>query len=221
MGQKVHPFSFRLGILRTAKSKYFAGKNMPKYLEQDERIRKMISAKLVDGGISRIEIERSAGSINIVLFTAKPGVVIGRGGQTIDELKTKVRQTVFGSEKIKVDITIQEVSKPDLDAQIVMQNIIEQLEKRMPFRRVMKRTIEQTMRAGAKGAKVQVAGRLNGAEIARTETLTEGKVPLHTLRADVDYARGAAHTIYGAIGVKVWIYKGEVFDLKKEDKKNA
>ena len=146
--------------------------------------------------------------------------MIGRGGETIDNMKSFIRQKVFGSEKININMTIQEISKPDLDSQIVLQNIIEQLEKRMPFRRVMKRTIDQIMRAGARGAKVQVGGRLNGAEIARSETLTQGSVPLHTLRADIDYARGAARTIYGAIGVKVWIYKGQVFDIntpKKEE----
>lgn len=219
MGQKVHPFGFRLGVLRTAKSKYFADKDMPKFLEQDERIRKMAKAKLVDGGISRIDIERSAGSIKITLNTSKPGVVIGRGGQTIEELKAQIRQKVFGSEKMKVNITIQEVSKPDMDAQIVMQNMVEQLEKRLPFRRVMKRTLDQVMRAGAKGAKLQVAGRLNGAEIARTELLSQGKIPLHTMRADIDYSRGVARTIYGAIGIKVWIYKGEVFDIKPQEPK--
>ncbi len=217
MGQKVHPTAFRIGVIRGWKSKWFSRKDYAAYLEQDIKIRKYLQRKLKDGGVSTINVERSASGITINLYTSKPGIVIGRGGTGAEELKKEVQQK-FLDKKTKVNLNIHEVSKPFLDAQLVAQGIMEQLEKRIPFRRAVKRSIEQVMQAGAKGVKVIVKGRLNGAEIARSEKFAEGSVPLHTLRADIDYARGAAHTTYGMVGVKVWIYRGEIFekDQKQE-----
>lgn len=211
MGQKVHPKIFRIGVLYTANSKWFAKKNFREYLKQDVQIRRHIKKKLRDAGIAAIDIERSSNSMNIIIHTSKPGVIIGRGGAEIEALKLEVYKKYLGNKKIKVNINIQEVQKPDMNAQLVCHNMVDQIEKRVPFRQVLKRTIESVKKAGAKGIKVSVAGRLNGAEIARTEKLAYGSLPLHTLRADIDYARDAAVTTYGAIGVKVWIYKGEVF----------
>ncbi len=211
MGQKVHPNAFRIGTLRGWKSKWFSRKEYTTFLEQDIRIRKYLMKKLKDAGVSSINVERSASGITVNLYTSKPGIVIGRGGTGADELKQEI-QKQFLDKKTKVTLNIHEVQKPFLDAQLVAQGIIEQLEKRIPFRRAAKRSMEQVMQAGAKGVKIIVKGRLNGAEIARDEKFGEGSVPLHTLRADIDYARGAAHTTYGMVGVKVWIYRGEIFE---------
>lgn len=198
-------------------SRWYARKgDFPKLLEQDTKIRKLIAVKFKDASVSRVDIKRSAGKIDVIVHTSKPGIIIGRGGAGIEDLKKELKRKFFGSEKTKININIQEVPKPDLDAAVVMNNMIAQLEKRIPFRRVMKRAVEQVRRAGGKGVKVMVAGRLNGVEIARTETLVEGSVPAQTLRADIDYARGVARTIYGTLGVKVWIYKGIVFEKDKE-----
>ncbi|MCH7492456.1 30S ribosomal protein S3 [Patescibacteria group bacterium] len=218
MGHKVHPLIFRIGILRGWKSKWFATKDYAVFLEQDVKIRKYIAKKLKDASIANVEIERSGTGLIANLYTSKPGIVIGRGGTGVEELKKEIKKK-FLDKKTKLTLNIHEVSKPFLNAQLVSLNIIEQLEKRIPFRRAVKRVIEQVIQAGAKGVKIIVAGRLNGAEIARSEKFSQGSVPLHTLRADIDYARGGAHTTYGMVGVKVWIYKGEVFERdNKEDK---
>lgn len=218
MGQKVNPRSFRQTTTYKTPSRWFAsGTDYVKNLKIDERVRKLIRTKFRDGGIARIVIERSLGEIIITVYTSKPGVVIGRGGALIEETKKEIKRKYFGSEKMKVTVNIQEVKDPDTNAEIMVQNIRDQLEQRVPFRRAIKRTMETVIRAGAKGCKIQVAGRLNGAEIARTETIVEGQLPLHTLRADIDYSRGIARTVYGVIGIKVWIYKGEVFGEQQEE----
>ncbi len=220
MGKKINPKVFRLVTTTSHSSKWFANKqDFKKMLHEDIKVRKYIKNKIEDGGISKITIDRFTGQIKINIHTSKPGVIIGRGGVGIEDLKKEVKRKFFGNQKIQVQINVQEVEKPDLDAEIVMQQMIAQIEKRVPFRRVMKRAVEQVNRAGGKGVKIMLAGRLNGAEIARTETLVDGKMPLSTLRADIDYTRGAARTIYGAIGLKVWIYKGTVF--KKDQEKQA
>jgi small subunit ribosomal protein S3 len=227
MGQKVNPKAFRIGVIKTWDSKWFAKHNFSLLLRQDVVIRKFLKGRLKDAGVAKIEIERSAENINIIIYAVRPGVIIGRSGVGIEDLKTELKKKIFNKEETKVpgklslNINIMEVDKPNLNAQIVMDNMIADLEKRIPFRRVMKQAISRVMRAGAKGVKVMVSGRLNGAEIARREMLAEGMLPLHKLRADIDYARGAAQTIYGKIGVKVWIYKGEVFekDINKINKK--
>jgi len=224
MGQKVNPKIFRIGVIRTWDSKWFAKRDFSSYLKQDIAIRKFIKAKLKDAGVAKIEIERSAENINIIVHAVRPGVIIGRSGVGIEELKKELKKNILNkkatavSGKLGLNINIMEIDKPNLNAQVVTDYIINDLEKRIPFKRIMKQAISRVERAGAKGVKVIVAGRLNGAEIAREEMLSSGMIPLHTLRADIDYARGAAQTIYGKIGVKVWIYKGEVFnkDLARE-----
>lgn len=219
MGKKINPKIFRLKTAGRETSRWYASKqDFPRYLEDDVHVRDYLKEKLRDASLSTIEIKRSTEKLDITIYTAKPGIVIGRGGAGIEEIKKDIKRKYFGSQKIKVNINIQEVRKPDLDANVVMSNIITQIEKRIPFRRVMKRTVEQVRRAGAKGVKIMIAGRLNGVEIARTETLVEGSVPSQTLRADIDYTRGTAKTIYGALGVKVWIYKGIVFDNDEKKK---
>lgn len=211
MGQKVHPMAFRLGVLYTSKSKWFATHTFSELLKEDVRIRKFLKGKLRDAGVSLIEIERSAHIINIIIHSSRPGVIIGRGGADVEMLKKEIHNQFLGSKKITVNITIQEVQKPDMNAQLICRAIIEQIEKRMPTRQIMKRAIEQVKKVGGKGVRVTLSGRLNGAEIARRETLSFGKLPLHTIRADIDYARDAAYTTYGTVGVKVWVYKGEIF----------
>jgi len=219
MGQKVHPKIFRIGTTQNWKSKWFAKKDYAKFLELDIKIRKYIQNKLKEAGVANIEIERSGSNVVVNIFTSKPGVVIGRGGTGAEELKKDLEKKLVGKKNV-LRLNIQEVPKPYLNAQLVCQSIIDQLEKRIPFRRTSKQAIDQVRRAGAKGAKVIVGGRLDGAEIARQESFSSGSIPLHTLRADIDYARGAAHTTYGAVGVKVWIYKGEIFSTKSShDKK--
>ncbi len=215
MGQKVNPVIFRMGMSQGWKSKWFSKKNYIEYLQKDIAIRKYLQKKLKDAGIDSIEIRRSADEVNISIYSSRPGIIIGRGGTGIEDLKKEIKNK-FVKEKVNLRISIEEVRKPMLSAAIVLQSIIEQTEKRIPYRKVMKKAIERVREAGAKGVRVIMAGRLNGVEISRTETLTEGNLPLHTIRADVDYSRGVARTTYGAIGVKVWIYKGSI--LEKEDK---
>ncbi len=218
MGKKVNPRVIRLNTTTSHLSKWFAPKRQfADWLRQDLGLRKFLKTKLRDAGVSRIEIRRSGEQLSVIISTSKPGVIIGRSGSGIEDLRRQIKRRFFGSRQMHLEIEIEEVRQPDLDAELVVQNIIYQLEKRVPFRRVMKRTIEQVMEGGAKGVKVICAGRLNGAEIARTEALSAGSVPTHTLRADIDYSRGAAHTIYGAIGVKVWIYRGQVFADKSRE----
>lgn len=216
MGNKVNPKVFRIGITQDWQSKWFAKKDYGKNLELDVKIRKYLKNRLKDAGLAAVLIERSGANIKVNVSTSKPGIVIGRGGSGAENIRKEIKDKVIKDQKISLNLNIQEVQKPNLNAQIVCLGMIEQIEKRLPFRRILKGTLDQIMKAGAKGGKVSVAGRLNGAEIARTEKLATGRLPLHTLRADVDYARGTAATTYGSIGVKVWIFKGEIF--KKENK---
>lgn len=217
MGQKVNPKIFRIGELYQWNSKWFSKKDYAKFLQQDILIKRFLEKELKEAAVEKIEIERSAMNITIIIYSAKPGIIIGRGGQGVEELKKKI-QNKFLDKKISLNINIQEVSDPNLSAELVAQAIITDLEKRVPYRRVIKQAVARIERTKAKGVKVIVSGRLNGAEIARSETLSSGSLPLHTLRADIDYAQGVAQTTYGVIGVKVWIYKGEIF--KKTDKAN-
>lgn len=215
MGQKVNPIGFRLGIIKTWESKWYAGKNYSDYILEDYNIRKFIKKKLYHAGISRIEIERSSDRAKLRIYTSRPGIVIGKKGSEIALLKKGIEK-MLGHNKIprEILIDIQEVRKPEIDAQLVAENIALQIERRVAFRRAMKRCISSAMRFGAKGIKIICSGRLGGAEMARTEQYREGRVPLHTLRADIDYGFIAANTTYGIIGVKVFIFKGEI--LKKE-----
>ncbi|MFT5501691.1 MAG: small subunit ribosomal protein S3, partial [Woeseiaceae bacterium] len=210
MGQKVHPIGIRLGIVKDWTSKWYAdSKTFPEYVRQDHLLREFIKKKLKDASVSRIYIERPAKKANITIFTARPGIVIGKKGEDIEKLRTAVAKMIEMNVN-DVRINISEVRKPEMDAQLVAEGIAQQLERRVMFRRAMKRAVTNTMRVGAEGVKVKVGGRLNGAEIARSEWYREGRVPLHTLRADIDYGFAEAHTTYGVIGVKVWIFKGEV-----------
>lgn len=221
MGQKVHPIGFRLGVAADWNSKWYAERGgYAKNLLADLSIRDFIKKKLAHASVSRIQIERPANSAFITIHTARPGVVIGKKGEDVEALRTEVAKRM-GLPAKEVRIGIEEVRKPELEAQLVAEGIAQQLERRIMFRRAMKRAVGNAMRLGALGVKVQVAGRLGGAEIARSEWYREGRVPLHTLRADIDYGFAEANTTYGVIGVKVWIFKGEVFDLeaKREEAK--
>jgi small subunit ribosomal protein S3 len=212
MGQKVHPTGIRLGIVKDWTSKWYADtKTFPDYIRSDYQIRALIKKKLKDASVSKIAIERPSKKVNITIHTARPGIVIGKKGEDIEKLRAQIAKLI-GMNISDVRINIAEVRKPELDAQLVAEGIAQQLERRVMFRRAMKRAVTNTMRVGAEGIKVKVGGRLNGAEIARSEWYREGRVPLHTLRADIDYGLAEAHTTYGVIGVKVWIFKGEVFD---------
>lgn len=206
MGQKVHPVGFRLGYVKTWSSRWFAVKDYAQLLHEDLRIRALVKEKLYHSGVSKIEIERSGNQIKIYISTARPGIIIGRKGAEVDKLKAELDALT----KRQVQINIKEVRKPELDAQLVAENIAMQLEKRISYRRAMKKSVAAAMRLGAQGIKVHCAGRLAGAEIARKEWYREGRVPLHTLRADIDYGLAESKTTYGQIGVKVWIYKGEL-----------
>ncbi len=212
MGQKVNPNGMRIGIVKTWDAKWFAGKDYAANLHEDIKIRDYLKKKLLTAGISKIETERVKNRLKLTIHTAKPGMVIGRGGSGIEEIKTGL--TKYTDKR--VDINIAEIKQPDMDATLVAENIASQLERRIAFRRAMKQAVGRTMRLGAKGIKVAVGGRLGGAEIARKEFYREGSIPLHTLRADIDYGTAEAHTTYGRIGVKVWIFKGEVLPEKKD-----
>ena len=205
MGHKVHPIGFRLGYIKTWNSRWFAEKEYAVLLHEDLKVRKIVKAKLYHAGIARIEIERSGNQLRINLHTSRPGIIIGRKGAEVDKLKAEIEAWT----KRQVAINIKEIKKPEVDAQLVAENIALQLEKRIAFRRAMKKAVVSALRLGAKGIKVNCAGRLGGSEIARTEWYREGRVPLHTLRADIDYGLAEAKTTYGQIGVKVWIYRGE------------
>lgn len=210
MGHKVNPTGIRLGISKDWNSKWFANKReFAGYLAADLKVRELLKKKLAQAGISKIQIERPAKTARVTIHTARPGVVIGKKGEDIEKLRKEV-SAVMG---VPAHINVTEVRKPELDAQLVAESIAQQLERRIMFRRAMKRSVQNAMRLGALGIKVNVGGRLNGAEIARSEWAREGRVPLHTLRADIDYGLAEAQTTYGIIGVKVWIYKGEIFDL--------
>lgn len=217
MGQKVNPVGLRLGINKTWESKWYADKkDFAKFLNNDNKIRKFLSKKLKDAAVSSILIERNANKTEVIINTAKPGVVIGHGGDDIEKLKKELSKLV--SENVQV--SIMEIKKPDLDAQLVADNIAHQIEGRVSFRVAQKKAIRNTLKAGAQGIKTAVSGRLGGADMARTEGYSEGNIPLHTLRADVDYAHAEADTTYGKIGVKVWIYKGEILSSKSEGGNN-
>ena len=213
MGQKVHPVGFRLGYVKTWSSRWFAVKDYARLLHEDLRIRALVKEKLYHSGVSKIEIERSGNQIKIYISTARPGIIIGRKGAEVDKLKAELDALT----KRQVQINIKEVRKPELDAQLVAENIAMQLEKRISYRRAMKKSVAAAMRLGAQGIKVHCAGRLAGAEIARKEWYREGRVPLHTLRADIDYGLAESKTTYGQIGVKVWIYKGELLPQKGQE----
>jgi small subunit ribosomal protein S3 len=223
MGHKVNPIGIRLGISKDWNSKWYAPKReFAANLVADLKVRELLKAKLSQAGVSRIQIERPAKNARITIHTARPGVVIGKKGEDIEKLRSDVSK-IMG---VPAHINVNEVRKPEIDAQLVAESIAQQLERRIMFRRAMKRSVQNAMRLGALGIKVNVAGRLNGAEIARSEWYREGRVPLHTLRADIDYGFAEARTTYGVIGVKVWIYKGEIFDFAsvgqvKEDERNA
>ena len=215
MGQKVHPIGIRLGIVKDWSSKWYAdSKTFSKYIFLDHKIRVYIKEKLKDASVSAIIIERQAAKANITIMTARPGIVIGKKGEDIEKLRKNVADMMNLSLN-DVRLNISEIKKPELDAQLVAEGIAQQLERRVMFRRAMKRAVTSTMRLGAGGIKVKVGGRLNGAEIARSEWYREGRVPLHTLRADIDYGFAEANTTYGIIGIKVWIFKGEIFEKPK------
>ncbi|MGH8328069.1 MAG: 30S ribosomal protein S3 [Steroidobacteraceae bacterium] len=219
MGQKVNPLGIRLGITRDWMSKWYAGKKQfPMHVHTDFRVREFLHGRLADASVSRIQIERAAKKVNITIQTARPGIVIGKKGEDIERLRHETAK-LLGMAIGDVRLNISEIRKPELDAKLVADGIAQQIEKRVMFRRAMKRAVMSTMRSGALGVKVRVSGRLNGAEIARTEWYREGRIPLHTFRADIDYGLSEAMTTYGVIGVKVWIFKGEVFekaDLEKQ-----
>jgi small subunit ribosomal protein S3 len=212
VGQKVNPVGLRIGVIRDWESKWYAGKDYADLLHEDIKVREYITKRLRDASLSKIEIERAANRLNVTVHTAKPGMVIGKGGTEVEALR-KALNALTGK---RVHINILEIKRADLDAKLVAENIARQLENRVSFRRAQKQSIQRAMRAGAKGIKTQVSGRLGGADIARAEHYSEGTVPLHTLRADIDYATAEADTTYGKLGVKVWIYKGEVLPTKKK-----
>lgn len=222
MGQKVHPVGIRLGISTDWNAKWYAStKDFPNLLNADIKVRDYLRNKLANANVSRIQIERPTGSANVTIHTARPGVVIGKKGADIEMLRKEVAK-IIGLHVNAVKVNIEEIRKPELDAKLVAESIAQQLERRVMFRRAMKRAIQNTMRMGAQGIKIKIGGRLNGAEIARSEMYHEGRVPLHTLRADIDYGTHEALTTYGILGIKVWIYKGEIFDLYKDlDTKDA
>ena len=212
MGQKVNPLGIRLGITRDWVSKWYAGKKQyPAQILMDFRVREFLKKKLSEASVSRIVIERAARKVNITVHTARPGIVIGKKGEDIEKLRSETGR-LLGMSVGDVRINVAEIRKPELESQLVAEGIAQQIEKRVMFRRAMKRAVMSTMRSGALGVKIRLSGRLNGSEIARTEQTREGRIPLHTFRADIDYATAEARTTYGIIGIKVWIFKGEVFD---------
>jgi small subunit ribosomal protein S3 len=212
MGQKVHPTGIRLGIVKKHTSVWYAdGRDYARYLLEDMAVRDLVRKRLASASVSRIEIERPAQTAKVTVFTARPGIVIGKKGEDVEKLRALLTEKMG----VPVHINIEEIRKPDLDAQLVADSVAQQLERRVMFRRAMKRVMQNAMRQGAQGVKIQVSGRLGGAEIARSERYHEGRVPLHTLRADIDYATSEALTTYGIIGIKVWIFKGEVFNTEE------
>lgn len=212
MGQKVHPKGFRIGIIRDWDSNWYADRDYVDLVHEDFKVRKFIKDRFYLAGISKVEVQRTGNRMRVTIYTAKPGIVIGRGGTEVEVLKAKLTEMTGKN----ISVNIQEIKKPELDAQIVAENVAQQLEKRVSFRRATKQAVGRTMRAGAVGIKVMVGGRLGGAEIARSEWYAEGKVPLHTLRADIDYGFAEANTTYGKIGIKVWINRGEIMPEAKK-----
>ena len=212
MGQKVHPTGIRLGIIKDWTSTWYAdSKNYADYLNTDMKVREYLRKKLANASVSRIQIERPAGNARVIIYTARPGIVIGKKGEDIERLRLEI-SNMMG---VPTHVSVEEIRKPELDAFLVAESVAQQIERRIMFRRAMKRAVTNTMRLGAQGIKITVSGRLNGAEIAHTEWYREGRVPLHTLRADIDYATTEASTTYGIIGVKVWLFKGEIFGHEK------
>ena len=218
MGQKVHPYGFRLGINKPWKSNWYAKKDYPDLLLEDIRLRRHLKKALSHAGVSNVEIERSANRIRINIHTARPGIIIGKKGLEVDRLKEELQRMIGGKQ---VNLNIKEIRRAELDANLIAQNIALQLEKRISFRRAMKKSVVSSLRFGAKGIKIRCSGRLAGAEIARSEWYREGRVPLHTLRADIDYGTHEALTTYGIIGIKVWVYKGDIFKERQEVPKAA
>lgn len=216
MGTKVHPKLFRLSTIHSWDSLWFAKKDLPLYLQEDERLRNFFKKRLKDAGLEKIVIERSPAHVSVTLIAAKPGFIIGRAGAGIEELKKDLLKALYRGKKVSMNINVQEVERPALSAKIVGDQMASEIERRLPFRTSMKSAIERVMKGGALGVKIQIGGRLNGSEIARTEKLLNGSVPLHNLRADVDFARCTAYTIYGTIGIKVWINRGEKFEPKEK-----
>jgi len=214
MGQKVNPIGLRVGVIRDWDSRWYADKDYGKFLIEDVNIRKLLAKELKDASVSKVEIERTKGKVELFIHTGKPGIIIGKGGEGIENLKKSLAKAFNG---IEFRINVLEVKNPDLDAQLLAYSIAEQLENRASFRTVQKKAIQRAMRAGAKGVKTLVSGRLGGADMARSEGYSEGNVPLHTLRADIDYATAEAMTTYGLLGIKVWIYKGEVLGKRVVD----
>ena len=217
MGQKVNPHGLRVGVIKDWNSKWYAEADFADYLVEDHKIRTYLKKKLYSAGVAKIEIERASDRVKVIIYTAKPGVVIGKGGSEIEKVKAEAQKLT--SKKLIIDI--KEVKRPDRDAQLVAENIALQLENRVSFRRAMKSTMGRSMKAGAKGIKTSVSGRLGGADMARTETYHEGTIPLQTLRANIDYGFAEANTTYGKVGVKVWIYKGEVLPVKAAKKEGG
>ena len=213
MGRKVHPVSFRLGIIRDWQSRWYADRNYTEMLHEDVRIRQTVGKRLANASLAMIEIQRSANQLDVTLHTAKPGIVIGKGGQAVDQLR-KDLETMTGK---KVKLNIEEIKQPELNAYLVAESIAEQIGRRVSYKRALKQSVMRSLRSGAKGVKIRISGRLGGAEMARSVWEREGRVPLHTIRADIDYGQVHAHTTYGRIGVKVWIYKGDVIERKGGD----
>lgn len=211
MGQKVHPYGFRLGYNRTWHSRWFAKKEFGKLLLEDLKLKKELKDRFAQAGVSQVEIDRAANRLRIIIYTSRPGIIIGRKGAEIEKLKEEIKRRT----KRDILIDIREIHKPELNAQLQAEKIAQQLEKRIAFRRAMRKTVEEATRFGAQGIKIRVSGRLGGAEIARSEWTLQGRLPLHTLRADVDYGVAEAHTTFGVIGVKVWIYRGDIMDPRE------
>jgi small subunit ribosomal protein S3 len=214
MGQKIHPTGFRLGVIKEHKSRWYADKRYPELLQEDLKIRQYVTKNLSNAGIADTRIERKADQIDLAIHTARPGVVVGRGGTGIESLRVGLQEALGGTRQIRINVI--EVARVDADATLIAEYIAQQLERRVSFRRVVRQAIQRAQRAEVKGIKIQVSGRLNGAEIARTEWVREGRVPLHTLRADIDYSYRTAQTIYGILGIKVWIFKGEIIPGQEE-----
>lgn len=211
MGQKTHPHGFRLGIVKDWTSRWYAERDFPRLLHEDETIRRYLKRRLSHAAISKIEIERKPSKIVVTVHTGRPGVVIGKRGAEVDKLRDELKVLT----KAEISVNVEEIRRPEIEAELVAENVAHQLRQRISFRRAMKRAVQAAMRSGAEGIKIQCAGRLGGAEIARTEGYQEGRVPLHTLRADIDYASIPAHTTYGTVGIKCWIFKGEIVDDRR------
>jgi small subunit ribosomal protein S3 len=217
MGHKVHPVGFRVGIIRGWDAKWYADKHYVTYLQEDLKIRKAVRSMYPEAGVSQVEIDRQANAVTLTIHTARPGILIGRGGQRVDEMRNSLEKLIGK----KIQLNIREIQQPELDAFLVARSVADQMERRVAYRRAMKQTLLRTVQAGAKGMRIRCAGRLDGAEIARKVIMHEGRVPLHTIRADIDYGLTEAHTVMGRIGVKVWIYKGDILPEKEEVEEKA